>query len=141
MRPEPGQKGLFLMNYESQDGEVTTGMFGCGAQMIAFTTGRGNPTGFPLAPVLKVTGNHSTYMKMRDDFDFDASGIISDSVPIKEMGRRFFDLVLRVANGELTVAEKMGGNELFCIGRRQGPHSIIEANRKHVVNVTEGCCP
>ena len=141
VRPEPGQRGLFLMNYESQDGEVSTGMFGCGAQIVAFTTGRGNPTGFPLAPVLKVTGNGETYMKMKGDFDFDASGIISDSVPIKEMGQRFFDLVLRVANGELTVAEKVNGNELFCIGRRHGgPHSIIDANRKRPETAAANCC-
>ncbi|MBQ9423897.1 MAG: UxaA family hydrolase, partial [Pyramidobacter sp.] len=38
--PEKGKKGLFLMKYESHDGEVTTGEIGCGAQIVAFTTGR-----------------------------------------------------------------------------------------------------
>jgi len=129
--PLPGQKGLFLMNYESHDGEVTTGMFGCGAQIVAFTTGRGNPCGFPLAPVIKVTGNAATYAKMPGDFDFCAAGIIADGVSIADMGDKFFDLVLRTANGELTVAEKMGGDELFCIARRHGaPHSVIEERRQ-----------
>ena len=130
--PKPGQKGLFLMNYESHDGEVTTGMVGCGAHIVAFTTGRGNPCGLPLAPVIKVTGNAATYEKMKGDIDFSAAGIISDGVPIKDMGDTFFDFVLRVANGELTVAEKMGGDELFCIARRHGaPHSVIEERRKY----------
>ncbi len=39
--PSVDQKGLFLMNYESHDGEVVTGMIGCGAQLVAFTSGRG----------------------------------------------------------------------------------------------------
>jgi altronate dehydratase large subunit len=133
--PKPGQKGLFLMNYESHDGEVTTGMVGCGAQIVAFTTGRGNPCGFPLAPVIKVTGNAATYEKMKGDFDFSAAGIIASGVSIKDMGDTFFDFVLRVANGELTAAEKMGGHELFCIGRRHGaPHSVIEERRKRCEN-------
>lgn len=39
--PELDKHGLFLMDYESHDGEVVTGMIGCGAQLVAFTTGRG----------------------------------------------------------------------------------------------------
>jgi len=116
--PEPGKKGLFLMNSDSHDGEVVTGMVGCGAQIVAFTSGRGNPTGFPFAPVIKVTGNDFTYEKMKDNFDFNAGDIISKDVSIEEMGQRFFDMVIRVANGEMTQAEKLGADELFCIARR-----------------------
>ena len=120
--PEPGKRGLFLMDYESHDGEVVTGMIGCGAQIVAFTTGRGNPTGHPLAPVIKVTGNYKTYAGMKENFDFDASPVISEGHPVEELGAELFDMVLRVANYELTSAEKIGGDELFCIGRRHGYH-------------------
>ena len=120
--PEKGKKGLFLMDYESHDGEVVTGMIGCGAQIVAFTTGRGNPTGHPLAPVVKVTGNYKTYAHMQENFDFDASPVISEGRPVEELGAELFDMVLRVANYELTSAEKIGGDELFCIGRRHGYH-------------------
>lgn len=115
--PRPDQKGMFIMNSDSHDGEVVTGMVGCGAQIVAFTSGRGNPTGFPFAPVIKVTGNDFTYAKMKDDFDFNAGGIISKDIPIEEMGKEFFDLVLRVANGEKTKSED-GADELFCVARR-----------------------
>ena len=111
------------MDYESHDGEVVTGMIGCGAQIVAFTTGRGNPTGHPLAPVIKVTGNYKTYAHMQENFDFDASGIIQKGESVEENGERLFDLVLRIANGqEKTTAEAIGGDELFCIGRRHGYH-------------------
>ena len=52
------------MDYESQDGEVVTGMIGCGSQVVAFTTGRGHATGHPLVPVIKITGNYKTYAAM-----------------------------------------------------------------------------
>ena len=122
-KPAAGKHGLFIMNYESHDGEVVTGEIGCGAQIVAFTTGRGNPTGHPLAPVVKVTGNEKTYKSMKDNFDFDASGVISQGTPVEEEGQKLFDLVLRIANGEAqTTAERDGGNELFCVGRRPGYH-------------------
>ena len=119
-RPEPGKHGLFLMNYESHDGEVVTGMIGCGAQIVAFTTGRGNPTGHPIAPVLKITGNARTYAGMAENFDFDASPIISRGASVAELGQELLELVLRVASGEPTAAERFGGRELFCVGRRHG---------------------
>ena len=119
-RPEPGKHGLFLMNYESHDGEVVTGMIGCGAQIVAFTTGRGNPTGHPIAPVIKITGNAKTFHSMEENFDFDASSIISEGHAVDEVGQRLLELIVRVASGELTAAERFGGTELFCVGRRHG---------------------
>ena len=120
LAPEDGKKGLFMMSYESVDGEVTTGMIGCGSQLVCFTTGRGNPTGHPIAPVIKITGNHEVYEKMKDDFDFDASPLIREGKSLEELGEKLFDLIIRVANGELTSAEKHHGNELFCMPRRHG---------------------
>lgn len=130
--PQKGQHGLFLMDYESQDGEVVTGEIGCGSQLIAFTTGRGHATGHPLVPVLKVTGNYKTYAAMTECFDFDASPIISQGASIADEGERLLDLVIRVASGERTAAEKLGGTELFCVARRHGYHKKDPAElRKH----------
>ena len=120
--PREDQHGLFLMNYESQDGEVVTGMVGCGSQLVAFTTGRGHATGHPLVPVLKITGNYKTYQAMQECFDFDASNIISDGISVETAGAQLLDLVIRVASGEEVAAELFGGNELFCVARRHGYH-------------------
>jgi altronate dehydratase large subunit len=116
-QPEEGKKGLFLMNYESHDGEVVTGMIGSGAQVVVFTSGRGNPTGFPFVPVIKVTGNDIMYSKMKENFDFNAGGIISGEDTLQESGDKLFELLMQVVNGELTTAEIIEADELFCIAR------------------------
>jgi len=116
-QPEEDKKGLFLMNYESHDGEVVTGMIGSGAQVVVFTSGRGNPTGFPFVPVIKVTGNDIMYNKMKENFDFNAGGIISGEDTLQESGDKLFELLMRVVNGELTTAEIIEADELFCIAR------------------------
>src|SRR5713101_5117766 len=49
---------------------------GGGAQVVVFTTGLGTPTGNPIAPVIKMTGNARTAHQMADNLDVDVSGII-----------------------------------------------------------------
>lgn len=73
-------------------------------------------------PVIKITGNYKTYAAMTECFDFDASDIISKGTSVDEVGKKLLDLVIRVANGELTAAERLGGRELFCVARRHGYH-------------------
>jgi len=112
----PG-KGLFLMDTPGQDGESTTGLVAGGAQIILFTTGRGTPTGFPIAPVVKITGNAQTYQKMKTNIDIDTSKVITAEKTLTEMGEEIFNLVLKVASGEKTKAEILGHDELFIIPR------------------------
>ena len=45
------------MDTPGLDVEPVTGMVGGGAQVVVFTTGLGTPTGNPIAPVIKITGN------------------------------------------------------------------------------------
>ncbi len=60
----PPGTGLYVMDTPGQDIESITGMVAGGSQIVIFTTGRGSPTGFPLAPVIKITGNPKTYVMM-----------------------------------------------------------------------------
>ena len=48
------------MDTPGLDVESVTGMVGGGAQVVVFTTGLGTPTGNPIAPVIKITGNART---------------------------------------------------------------------------------
>ena len=66
------------MDTPGLDVESVTGMVGGGAQVVVFTTGLGTPTGNPIAPVIKITGNARTAASMADNIDLDVSGVLDD---------------------------------------------------------------
>ena len=109
--------GVVLMDSPSHDGEVVTSQVAGGAQIVVFTTGRGTPAGFPIAPVIKVTGNSRTWASMRENIDFDASPVLTHESTIDEKGKELYETVIDVANGKLTRAEVFGHDELFCVTR------------------------
>ena len=88
------------MDTPGLDVESVTGMVGGGAQVVVFTTGLGTPTGNPVAPVIKVTGNARTARQMADNIDLDVSGIMDDSETLETAADRLFDEVLAVASGQ-----------------------------------------
>ena len=105
------------MDTPGLDVESVTGMVGGGAQIVIFTTGLGTPTGNPIAPVVKMTGNARTAQLMADNLDIDVSGIIADTETLDAAADRLFTEVLAVASGKLTAAEALGHRE-FAIHRR-----------------------
>lgn len=105
------EKGLVIMDTPGNDPSSITGMVAGGAQIILFSTGRGTPTGHPIAPVIKITGNRETYKNMKDNIDFDASGVIYSKSTIKELSENLFKEVLEVSDGKLTKAEILGFTE------------------------------
>ncbi len=107
----PTGKGLYVMDTPGQDIESITGMTAGGAQIVIFTTGRGTPTGAPIAPVIKITGNPNTFAKMKENIDFNASAIIEGTETIKEVGEKLFSEMIEVANGKLTKAEALKHRE------------------------------
>ncbi len=111
------KRGLTVMDTPGLDVESVTGMVGGGAQVVVFTTGLGTPTGNPIAPVIKITGNAQTARSMEDNLDGDVSGILDGRETLESAAERLFDDVLAVASGRLTAAERLGHRE-FAIHRR-----------------------
>jgi len=111
------RKGLTVMDTPGLDVEAVTGMVGGGAQLVVFTTGLGTPTGSPIAPVLKITGNARTARQMADNIDLDVSGILDDTETLDSAADRLFAEVLAVASGKPTATETLGHRE-FAIHRR-----------------------
>lgn len=109
--PPPG-RGLYVMDTPGQDAESITGMVAGGAQVVLFTTGRGTPLGFPLAPVLKLTANAATWAGQRDDMDFSAAGLIDGTAQMNELARALLDRLWAVLAGQPTAAERFGPGEL-----------------------------
>jgi altronate dehydratase large subunit len=118
---EPGEqvrgKGLWVMDTSLGLGACgTADMLAGGAQIMAYTTGRGNPVGSPLGPVIKITATRNTIETLPDIIDFDASPVLYGEETVEECGERLFEEFVTVANGKLTQAEK-SGHTLFSIGK------------------------
>ncbi|SNZ15509.1 altronate dehydratase large subunit [Natronoarchaeum philippinense] len=119
----PTGGGLVLMDTPGYDIESVVGKVAGGAQVVAFTTGRGSTTGNPLAPVIKVTGNPKTADRLAANVDVDASDVI-DGESIDAVGERIYETLLAVAGGERTAAERHRLEE-FAVNELQ-PNELAE---------------
>lgn len=106
------EKGLVIMDTPGNDPSSVAGMVAGGAQVIVFSTGRGTPTGNPISPVIKITGNKITFANMSDNIDVDASPVIYGPETLKELGDKLLEEVKEVASGKQTKAETLGYTEM-----------------------------
>lgn len=105
------KSGLVIMDTPGNDPSSVAAMVAGGAQVVVFSTGRGSPTGNPIAPVIKITGNRITFANMEDNIDVDASPIIYGG-DLKQLGDNFMKLLAEVASGRQTKAEALGFTEM-----------------------------
>lgn len=111
-KPLKNNEGLVIMDTPGNDPSSVAGMIAGGCQIVVFTTGRGTPTGNPIAPVFKITGNRETYKTMVDNLDFDASRLIYEDITIEELAEELLDKIIDCCNGKLTKSEVLGYHEL-----------------------------
>lgn len=109
---EVTERGLVIMDTPGNDPSSVAGMIAGGAQIVVFTTGRGTPTGNPIAPVIKITGNRITYANMEDNMDFDASPVIYGTKTMDELADELLEKVVETASGKLSKAESLGYMEI-----------------------------
>ncbi|HGM1272447.1 TPA: UxaA family hydrolase [Clostridioides difficile] len=106
------KKGLVIMDTPGNDASSVAGMVAGGAQIVVFSTGRGTPSGNPIAPVIKITGNKITFANMEDNMDFDASPVIYAPQTMEELTDDLLNMVVDVANGKQSKAESLGYTEM-----------------------------
>lgn len=102
--------GLVLVDSPSRFEEAATALAAAGASLVVHVTAEGVPTGHPMVPVLKVTGEASTAAVLADDVDVDAREATLETLLAE---------LYRVADGEPTATERHGLTQ-FAINR-SGP--------------------
>jgi altronate hydrolase len=101
------EKGFVFMDTPGYDPVSATGQVAGGANVLAFTTGRGSAYGCKPTPSIKLATNSAVYRQMIDDMDIDCGDVL-DGVSIEAKGREIFETVLRVASGERSKSEDLG---------------------------------
>ncbi len=110
----PSSRGLILMDAPGYDTESMTGLAAAGVQVILFTTGRGNPIGFPLVPVIKIAATGRLYESMRDDMDVNA-GKVLEGASLEDVAADIRGCLRRVLAGEPSAAERNGQAGILCL--------------------------
>ena len=104
-------KGLNMLYGPGNDLVSATALTAAGAHLILFTTGRGTPFGAP-APTMKLATNTPLATKKAAWIDFNAGVVADGTRTIDEAAHDLLDLVLEVASGKKTWAEKKGFREI-----------------------------
>lgn len=103
--------GVVIAEGPGNDGVSGTALTVAGAHLILFTTGRGNPMGFP-APTVKVSTNTDLAKRKPAWIDFDAGRLVSEEADPQAMTNDLLDLVLKVASGQPARNEVNGNREI-----------------------------
>jgi len=102
------KKGFVFMDTPGFDPCSATGQIAGGANMIAFTTGRGSMFGAKPVPSIKLATNTPMYEKLTEDMDINCGTILEGKSTIGQMGQQIFEDLLKYASGEPTKSELLG---------------------------------
>ena len=104
--------GLVFMDAPGYDPMGATGQIASGANLVAFTTGRGSCFGAKPSPSIKLATNTKMFLRMQDDMDINCGDVMDGGATLESKGREIFELMLRIASGEMSKSEELGvGNE------------------------------
>jgi galactarate dehydratase len=100
--------GLVYAATPASDFVCGTLQLAAGMNVHVFTTGRGTPYGLAEAPVVKVATTSGLARRWHDLMDLNAGTIADGEASIEETGWALFRLLLEVASGQRTCAERLG---------------------------------
>ncbi len=100
------QKGLTYAATPASDFICGTLQLAAGMNLHVFTTGRGTPYGLNAVPVIKVATRSDLARRWHDLMDVNAGRIADGQASIEDVGWELFRLMLDVASGRRTWAER-----------------------------------
>ncbi len=100
------QRGLLYAATPASDFICGTLQLAAGMNLHVFTTGRGTPYGLEACPVVKVATRSELARRWHDLMDVNAGRIADGEQTIEEAGWEMLRLLLAVASGERTWAER-----------------------------------
>lgn len=104
--------GLNLLTGPGNDSVSVTNLLSCGAQLLLFTTGRGNPLGTAI-PTIKIASNGQLYERKQNWIDYNA-GCILDGKTFEEAADELWEQVIATASGVTsTKNERYGYREIM----------------------------
>lgn len=113
--PVGERRGLIIQDGPGFDPESVAGFIGSGAQLVLFSTGKGNPIGFPSSPIIKIASCDDTFNKFSGNMDVNAGRFLADGNTLEPLKAETKEFLLSVLNGELTASEKQDQGGLLCI--------------------------
>lgn len=113
--------GLTFMDSPGYDPCSATGQIASGANLIAFTTGRGSVFGSKPAPCLKIASNARLAGWMAEDVDIDASTVLNGE-SLDTVGLRIFNRLLSLASGEPSASETLGIGDAEFVPWQRGAY-------------------
>jgi altronate hydrolase len=100
--------GLVFMDTPGYDPCSATGQIAGGANLIAFTTGRGSMFGAKPVPCIKLATNTPMYDRLTEDMDINCGTILDGTATLEAVGQQIFEHLLRTASGEKSKSEELG---------------------------------
>ncbi len=107
--------GLNLLVGSGNDQVSCTNLVASGAQLVIFTTGRGNPFGAPV-PTIKLSSNSDLFNRKTHWIDFNA-GQLLEGADFSHLTDQFFEYILAVASGKIKTKNEENGYKEISIFR------------------------
>lgn len=101
------KKGLNLMIGPGNDNVSITNLLASGAQLLLFTTGRGNPLATAI-PTIKLASNAVMAERKHNWIDFNA-GVVLEDTDFEDAADQLWELILDVASGTRHTKNEING--------------------------------
>lgn len=101
-------RGFVFMDTPGYDPVSATGQIAGGANLLAFTTGRGSMFGAKPVPCIKLATNTPMFARLEEDMDINCGEILDGTCTLEQMGQRIFEMMLSTASGTASKSELLG---------------------------------